>query len=532
MTVASTTRRNDYDGNGTTATYAFTFKIFAASHMQVVVRNDTTLVETILTLTTHYTIAASGINNSSGGNVVLVAGSFAWLDGSNYLKTGYSMTLRRVPPLSQLTDIRNQGSYFPETHEDQFDLFMHILQYHQDELTRSIKLQTTSSLTDITIPDVQADKAIYGKSDASGLEWRTVTATSGSYPGGFTAGLDASKAASPSTNDVYIATDTKRVYVCFASGTWTPVEWKSGLDASKNASPAAGEVYFATDSGKIYLCQVAGTWVNKLVGIFNGIKGADIASATTIDLGAATGNFVDITGTTGISALGTADAGITRKVRFTGALLLTHGAGLLLPTAANITTAANDTTEFVSLGSGNWKCLWYQRYDGSPLAGSYTPTVANALSGSVIQVVNSMVTSLVSCTTVLPSDDSIPTNGEGDEVMTLTITPTNASNKLLIRVVSVTGESTGPSEYHGMALFQDSTVNALKAVPINVNASLIASSNILEHYMTAGTTSATTFKVRIGPDNGATIYFNGGNSAARIYGGVAGSSITITEIKA
>lgn len=276
MTVASTTRRNDYDGNGTTATYAFTFKVFAASHLQVVVRNDTTLVETVLTLTTHYTVASSGINNTSGGNVVLVAGSFAWLDGSNYLKTGYSMTIRRVPPMTQATDIRNQGSYFPETHEDQFDLFMHLLQYHEDEITRSVKLQTTSSITGLTIPDVQADKALYGKADASGVEWRTATSTSGSYPGGFTAGLDAAKAASPSTNDVYIATDTKRLYVCFSSGTWSVVSHTTGVDASKAASPVAGDVYVATDTKRVYVCFVAGTWVQ--IGLQSGLDSAKNAS--------------------------------------------------------------------------------------------------------------------------------------------------------------------------------------------------------------------------------------------------------------
>lgn len=155
MTVASTTRRNDYDGNNTTASYAFSFKIFAASHLQVVVRNDTTLVETTLTLTTHYTVPTSSVNNASGGTISLVAGAFDWLNGSNYLKTGYSMTIRRVPPLTQFTDIRSQGSYFPETHEDQFDLFMHILQYHQDEIDRAVRIQVTAGSSTVTIPGAQ-----------------------------------------------------------------------------------------------------------------------------------------------------------------------------------------------------------------------------------------------------------------------------------------------------------------------------------------------------------------------------------------
>lgn len=102
----------------------------------------------------------------------------------------------------------------------------------------------------------------------------------------------------------------------------------------------------------------------------NEAKGSDIASATTTDIGAATGNFVDVTGTTTITGLGTVQAGVRRVVRFTGILTLTHHAtSLILPTGANITTAAGDTAEFFSLGSGNWVCASYQRKSGQPLAG-------------------------------------------------------------------------------------------------------------------------------------------------------------------
>ncbi|MDI1263156.1 MAG: SGNH/GDSL hydrolase family protein [bacterium] len=91
-------------------------------------------------------------------------------------------------------------------------------------------------------------------------------------------------------------------------------------------------------------------------------KGADIASASSIDLGAATGDTVDITGTTTITALGTVTAGKRRWVRFAGILTLTHNAtSLVLPDKQNIVTEAGDTALFESRGSGNWKCLVYTR---------------------------------------------------------------------------------------------------------------------------------------------------------------------------
>ncbi|HSB98127.1 MAG TPA: hypothetical protein VLC91_16825 [Spongiibacteraceae bacterium] len=112
-------------------------------------------------------------------------------------------------------------------------------------------------------------------------------------------------------------------------------------------------------------------------------KGADIASAATTNIGAATGEFVDVTGTTTITSLGTVAAGITRTVRFTGALTLTHNAtSLILPEGTNIITAANDVAVFRSLGSGNWVLVSYSK-DTSP-SGVYTPTITNFANASGI----------------------------------------------------------------------------------------------------------------------------------------------------
>jgi hypothetical protein len=101
-------------------------------------------------------------------------------------------------------------------------------------------------------------------------------------------------------------------------------------------------------------------------------KGADIASAATTDIGAATGEFVDVTGTATITGLGTIAAGIVRTVRFTGALTLTHNAtSLILPSSANIITGSGDVAEFRSLGSGNWKCTNYVRQSGVSIGVSF-----------------------------------------------------------------------------------------------------------------------------------------------------------------
>lgn len=97
----------------------------------------------------------------------------------------------------------------------------------------------------------------------------------------------------------------------------------------------------------------------------------DIGSATTTNIGGVSAVNLRVTGTTTITSLGTVASGTTRVLRFADALTLTHNAtSLILPGAANITTAANDTCTAVSLGSGNWIVVSYQ-----PAAG-YAPYLA------------------------------------------------------------------------------------------------------------------------------------------------------------
>jgi len=114
-------------------------------------------------------------------------------------------------------------------------------------------------------------------------------------------------------------------------------------------------------------------------------QGSDIASAATTNIGAATGQYARVTGMTAITSLGTVNAGVMRWVEFTGALTLTHNAtSLKLPGSANIITAAGDVGLFVSLGSGNWKCLYFCKVDGSAIAafaGILTSTDAGATEG-------------------------------------------------------------------------------------------------------------------------------------------------------
>lgn len=149
--------------------------------------------------------------------------------------------------------------------------------------------------------------------------------------------------------------------------------------------------------------------------------------------------------------------------------------------------------------------------------------------GLVVQQVNTQTGAVATGTTVMPGDDTPPQNTEGDEYMTLVITPKNTANRLVIEVVINLANSGDQNMV--AALFQDAIAGALAGIRQTMSAINIVGFLSFRHEMAAGTTSATTFKVRGGSTGAGTTTFNG-ESGARRLGGVMASSITITEIAA
>lgn len=147
MALSSTTNRNDYVGNGATSVYPYGFRILSASDLRVTVRLSGASAETTLALNTDYTV--SGVGEANGGNVTLVAGALA---------SGAAITIRRVRPLTQLTDIRNQGAFYPEIHEDAFDHAVMITQQQADEIERSVRNAETVAASAFD-PQLPADIA-------------------------------------------------------------------------------------------------------------------------------------------------------------------------------------------------------------------------------------------------------------------------------------------------------------------------------------------------------------------------------------
>jgi hypothetical protein len=153
----------------------------------------------------------------------------------------------------------------------------------------------------------------------------------------------------------------------------------------------------------------------------------------------------------------------------------------------------------------------------------------------VVQVprtANASYTANTNLTPSIPSDDTIPQNTEGTEILTATITPQSASSKVKVSFTCFFGAAggTSASAEAAAALFKDSGANAIHA-SYNFH-SAGAGLNIVQtlslvYIDSPATTSAVTYKIRVGA--GATIRLNG-TTTGRVFGGAAAANLVVEEI--
>ena len=176
MTISSTTVKNSYSGNGSTTAFAYTFKIFANTDLQVIIRSSTG-TETVKTLTTHYTV--SGVGDASGGNVTFTSG--------NTPASGETVVIRRAVPQTQAIDYIANDPFPAESHEEGLDRATMTTQQVQEELDRSLKLSRTNTMTSTEFTVGASDRANKVLSfDSSGE--LSVTQELGTFKGDWSSG--------------------------------------------------------------------------------------------------------------------------------------------------------------------------------------------------------------------------------------------------------------------------------------------------------------------------------------------------------
>lgn len=161
MTISATIPRSGpYTGDGSTQAFSYNFLIDTETEIEVVLA-DVAGIETVQTLTTHYTV--SGVGSNAGGTVTFVTAPAA----------GETVSVRRVTAQDQGVDLQNRGAVVPEVLEAAFDETVKMVQDLQEQVSRSITLRLTANTVGITVPAPEANKIVGWNAAGTNLENKT-----------------------------------------------------------------------------------------------------------------------------------------------------------------------------------------------------------------------------------------------------------------------------------------------------------------------------------------------------------------------
>lgn len=198
MAFSSEVARASFTGSGITGPYSFAFKLSNQSYLKVIKRLIASpYTETTLT-TTDYTV--TGVGDSAGGSITL----------TSTLSSSYTLELYLDYPVTQPTSIRNQGTYYPATHEDALDYLGTVNKQQQDQLDRCIRQPESEAPIDMELPCTTERASQFLGFDASGKPIAAATVASGVTASAYAQTLldDASAGAWAATEAAALTEDT------------------------------------------------------------------------------------------------------------------------------------------------------------------------------------------------------------------------------------------------------------------------------------------------------------------------------------
>lgn len=158
--IDSTTVVSRGTGNGVATEFDYGFRIADQDHVQVWIADATTEVETLKTIVADYTV--DGVGNDEGGTV-----TFAVAPDS-----GDKIVLKHVVPLDQETDLRHDGAWDPQQHEDAYDKLTHAAQAVDEQAGRALRLGLAVTGVDPKVVGTPAaDQLLVTNAAGDGFEW-------------------------------------------------------------------------------------------------------------------------------------------------------------------------------------------------------------------------------------------------------------------------------------------------------------------------------------------------------------------------
>ncbi len=272
------------------------------------------------------------------------------------------------------------------------------------------------------------------------------------------------------------------------------------------------------------------TTISGAVPIANGGTAGVTAAAARTNLGLGTvavestvpiakGGTGAVTAALARTALGLA---IGTDVQAQGATL-TSLEGLALVAGDTLYATAADTLQRLPKGIA----LQVLRMNGAATAPEWAASASKAL--QMVSTTYATYNSYTTAASEIPLDDTIPQIGEGNQILSLAITPLSATSRLKIEVsVPCT---VGVGSVVIAALFTGGA-NAIAAAAQHLgSASNYVSMLKLAAEHSPGAVTPITFTVRVGQESGANTMYVNGNDTSRLFGGVMVSSLVITEFE-
>ena len=430
MTVASTTNKQSYNGNGTQSVFAYTFKIFVDADVKVYVGTA------LKTLNTHYTL--SGVGASSGGNVTFTSGNFPVSGTGN-------VTILRSLALTQGVDLINYGKFDAEVVEAQYDKIVMMVQQLQEQADRTIRFNTTvSDAGGVEITDTVAQRS--GKVlayDASGDlsvadelgEWKGNWATSTAFV----------------ARDLVLDAATNNVYICLVahtSGTLSSdvsaSKWSLVINAAAVAASAATATTKASEAS-----TSASTASTQATNSANSATAA-ASSASTASTQANTATTQASTATTKASEASTSasNAATSASTASTQATNSANSATASANSAGSITSAANTATTKASEASTSASTATTKASEASTSASTASTQATNAANSATASA-NSASGASTSATNAAASYDSFDDRYLGAKGSAPTTD--NDSNTLIVGALYFNTSSQVMSVWNGTA---------------------------------------------------------------------------------
>jgi hypothetical protein len=500
--------------------FSFSFPIQEEGDLGLILVDDATGVETVLTNPAHYTVDTVNGTWENGGTIHTVSG------GSPYAyPSGNTLLFYRTTSQVQESEYETGKTLSMSSLRENLDNLTMMVQELSEDVSRAALLKKSSSTTGLELPDSGQNKYIGWDALGANLENKdSIVTTTGS------------------TNIRFLSNYASFADAVTAIGaTVTTLVLDIGGTVSANTTTPTTLHIIGTRMGGLTVATgvtltISGPVESGAYQIFSGSGTVTVSSypqerawwgeAQRLDLksnlilGSDADGDIYYRASNVTTRLPKGTAGQTLKMN-TGATAPEWGAanivlgsdadGDIYYRASSVTTRLPKGTagQILKMNSGATAPEW-------------------GAGGKLVQMQYSRSTTPGSTTAVIPFDNTTPQNTEGVELLTVSITPKSASNLLIIEVDIAAADGNGVGAVI-ISLFKDSTVDAIATAYSVIPSADYSDLLHLSHIMPAGSTSSTTFKIRFGPQTGTGYWLR--RYSYDMFNGTLAMILKVTEVE-